>query len=250
MSSLTALVPIPAGINTGLNGLSNRLTLSVLGNPRSTYSSNCQPVTNPALKPHMVTKDVGPFKVTGYDKAVDSLKDVMDEINTAQSTVYAALGSAGMLCCRLVRGSTHSISNHSWGCAVDVSIGGVVDTRGDGLVQVGLTLIAPIFNKHKWYWGAGFPTEDGMHFEVCKELLLSWKSGVVPVGTTNTDDKLTLGDRNHQVLELQKKLNAHGETLDEDGIFGLDTLAAVRAFQAVNGLNVDGVVSPDTMAKL
>jgi hypothetical protein len=198
----------------------------------------------------MVTDSVGPFRVTGYDKAVESLKVVMDEIKQAQPDVYKVLGTAGMLCCRLVRGSNHAISNHSFGLAHDFTIEGILDTRGDGQVQFGLTLIAPIFNNHKWFWGAAFPTEDGMHFEVSKQLLLSWHSGIIPKTSNATDDKLILGDRGQQVAELQRKLNAQGEQLDEDGIFGRDTLAAVMAFQASHGLAADGVVGPDTMAKL
>lgn len=144
VSSLTDLVPVPPGINPGLNGVSNRLALSVLGNPRSTYSSNCQPVTNPSLKPRMVTDNVGPFRVTGLDKAVESLKLIMSDIKTEQPAVFAVLGTAGMLCSRLVRGSNHSISNHSWGLAHDFTIEGVLDQRGDGKVQFGLTFIAPM----------------------------------------------------------------------------------------------------------
>ncbi|NPT47993.1 hypothetical protein GNZ12_43250 [Paraburkholderia sp. 1N] len=44
------------------------------------------------------------------------------------------------------RGSTSTTknSNHSWGTAVDLTIAGVLDTRGDNKVQVGLTLLCPI----------------------------------------------------------------------------------------------------------
>ena len=87
------------------------------------------------------------------------------------------LGSAGMLCCRFVRGSTTSISNHSWGTAIDLTINGVLDKRGNGQVQYGLALIAPIFNQHGWYWGAGFATEDGMHFEISQDLLMHLTKG-------------------------------------------------------------------------
>jgi hypothetical protein len=76
-----------------------------------------------------------------------------------------------MLCARFVRGSTTAISNHAWGTAIDLTLDGVLDRRGDGRVQVGLTRIAPIFNRHSWFWGAGFRTEDAMHFEGSDELI-------------------------------------------------------------------------------
>jgi hypothetical protein len=71
--------------------------LSVLGNPRSSYSKDCQPVTNAKLKPRMVTASVGPFRVTGLDRAVESLKNVLADIKSEQRAVHDALGTAGML---------------------------------------------------------------------------------------------------------------------------------------------------------
>ena len=166
MAKLTDLVGIPVGINTGQHGAGNALMLALLGNPRDSYSQNCQPVTNSDLVPRIVSANFGPFKATGFDLAVEALKLVLADIKSEQPDVFAALGTEGMLCARNVRGSSTSVSNHSWGCAIDLTIGGVLDTRGDNKVQFGLTLIAPIFNRRDWYWGAGFPTEDGMHFEI------------------------------------------------------------------------------------
>ena len=52
-------------------------------------------------------------------------------------------------------------------------------------------------------------------------------------------------------LELQKALKARGfDPGDIDGAMGRNTIAAIRAFQAANGLDVDGVAGPDTLAKL
>lgn len=247
MSNLTKLVPVPPGINAGLNGTRNSLMLATLGNPRGWYDQVCRDVTHPRLRTRMVTADVGPFRATGLDKAVESLKAVMRDIKAEQRAVYDVLGNAGMLCCRNVRGSTTAISNHSWGMAIDLTIEGVLDARGNGKVQVGLTPIAPIFNRHHWYWGAGFPTEDGMHFEVSKQLLESWEGSNA---NTMPDDELVTGDRGDKVAELQRKLNGHGESLEIDGIFGTGTRAAVVAFQAANGLKADGIVGPRTWAKL
>ncbi len=52
-------------------------------------------------------------------------------------------------------------------------------------------------------------------------------------------------------LELQKALKAKGfDPGAIDGVMGRDTIAAIRAFQAANGLEVDGIAGKDTRAKL
>lgn len=61
---------------------------------------------------------------------------------------------------------------------------------------------------------------------------------------------IEMGAEGGQVKSIQKLLNRHGAGLREDGAFGPKTDAAVRAFQRANGLAADGVVGPDTMAKL
>ena len=58
------------------------------------------------------------------------------------------------------------------------------------------------------------------------------------------------GSRGLYVEELQEMLDKRGYTLKVDGIFGSKTLEAVKAFQADNGLNVDGVVGEKTWRKL
>ncbi|WP_338849225.1 M15 family metallopeptidase [Massilia sp. W12] len=158
-------------LNPGLKAVSNQYMLEKLGKPRESFSQACQPVTNEKLKKYITTASVGPFKVTGLKPAVDSLRTIMAEIAVKQPEVYQALGSAGMLCARNVRGSTTAISNHSWGTAIDLKLNGALDGYGDGMVQYGLTLIAPIFNAHGWYWGVAFRKEDAMHFEVSRSLL-------------------------------------------------------------------------------
>lgn len=56
---------------------------------------------------------------------------------------------------------------------------------------------------------------------------------------------LQLGSRGSAVVALQKKLG-----IPADGIFGPQTLAAVKSFQSRNGLAADGIVGPKTQAKL
>jgi cell wall-associated NlpC family hydrolase len=52
------------------------------------------------------------------------------------------------------------------------------------------------------------------------------------------------------VADLQTALNKHGGKVVVDGIFGPLTEAAVKVFQKVRGLMVDGVVGPVTWSKL
>ncbi|HVZ37470.1 MAG TPA: M15 family metallopeptidase, partial [Polyangiaceae bacterium] len=170
--------PIPkariSGYNVGLSSASNATMQAQFGAPRTSYSQRCQPVTNSALASRIVTQSVGPFRVTGLDSAVSSLATIMTAIAFAQRLVYRVLGTAGMHCARYVRGSTSNISNHSWGTAIDLTIDGSLDPRGDGQVQFGLHLIAGIFNANGWFWGAGFTTEDGQHFEAGSALVQTW----------------------------------------------------------------------------
>ena len=52
------------------------------------------------------------------------------------------------------------------------------------------------------------------------------------------------------VMQLQSLLSESGSSLVVDGIFGIGTLSAVRAFQNKYGLTVDGIVGPQTWTKL
>lgn len=62
---------------------------------------------------------------------------------------------------------------------------------------------------------------------------------------------LRKNDRGTDVEELQRTLNADPRYPTKvDGIFGADTAASVRAFQADHGLNADGIVGPKTWEAL
>jgi len=106
--------------------------------PAGDYDQAGKPLTNPKLVRNVATMNVGPFKATGLKPAVMSLERVMADIQRLQPGVHTLLSSAGMLVVCFVRGSTTSISNHSWGTAIDLKIGGQMDTRGDNQVQYGL----------------------------------------------------------------------------------------------------------------
>lgn len=70
----------------------------------------------------------------------------------------------------------------------------------------------------------------------------------------NTRRKLYLTPRprmeGEDVREMQTRLNVHGVACDADGVFGPDTDKAVRVFQVMKGLVVDGICGAKTWAAL
>ncbi|HYJ80700.1 MAG TPA: M15 family metallopeptidase [Longimicrobiaceae bacterium] len=175
-----ALVPIPAGINTGVSAAKQQTMLNVFGRPCS-LSADCTGVTNPKVRALLVTRNVGPFSVTGIRPAVDALQRIFTRVKAEQPDVFRVVGTAGVLCCRRVRRASGppspNFSNHSWGTAIDLTIKSRLDPRGDGKTQLGVALLAPFFNAERFFWGAGFrgASEDAMHFEASDELVRDWQ---------------------------------------------------------------------------
>lgn len=63
-------------------------------------------------------------------------------------------------------------------------------------------------------------------------------------------NQVSYGSQGSDVTELQKLLNQNGYGLNEDGIFGDKTQAAVKDYQQKNNLNVDGIVGTNTWGSL
>lgn len=62
----------------------------------------------------------------------------------------------------------------------------------------------------------------------------------------------TYGDKGPEVVRLQKNLISVGESIPSgaDGVYGQETLNAVRSFQKKAGLNIDGIAGPKTLREL
>ncbi|HEX8683115.1 MAG TPA: peptidoglycan-binding protein [Ardenticatenaceae bacterium] len=172
----------------------------------------------------------------------------MAEIKRGDPALHNRLGTSGMLCVRRIANSPNT-SNHSWGIAVDLKVDGRVDPPGNGRTFPELLEISSIFNRHGWYWGAEFPHEDAMHFEISLERMQQWHDD----GRFKRDPVLQHGHFGNKVAELQNLLNGSGVTpsvLAVDKDFGDRTLVAVKAFQEARGLVVDGIVGRNTWAAL
>lgn len=61
---------------------------------------------------------------------------------------------------------------------------------------------------------------------------------------------LRLGSKGDEVRSIQNMLVGIGKTIDVDGDFGPKTEAAVKAFQAGQGLDADGIVGDKTLTAL
>jgi hypothetical protein len=174
--------PKPSTVNVGLSSPKLSTLRNLLGEPRSSYTGSCQPITG-RFKKRIVTKSVGPFRCTGYDVAVEALAQILASVKRELPDLHDLLGTAGMTCARKVKirqkdGSIklgRNPSNHSWGLAIDITLKGNLDVQGDDKCFRGLLILSRYFNAAGWYWGVSFPTEDGMHFEVAESTLRQWK---------------------------------------------------------------------------
>ena len=170
-------VAIPEDINEGVSRALHATMLSILGAPGK-LTVDCSAITNPTVRALLVKRSVGPFTVQGLRPAVAALERIFAQVRVRFPDLHAALGTAGMTCCRAVRGSKTNFSNHSWGTAIDIKIKGKLDKRGDGKALFGLLMLHRFFNEERFFWGAGFSgkQEDAMHFEASDELVRDWES--------------------------------------------------------------------------
>lgn len=180
MSNFTTLIPVPpaASINTGHSPCPTAYLVRQYGAPRKYLSDKCQAVTSAFWKGRMITASVGPFSLTGHRLAVEHMRKSLAKVKARNPELYAALKTAGMLCCREVRGST-VLSNHGLGMAVDFEFldpdgRAVLGARGDNKVLTGELELYKILKEDGWYWMAEARVEDGMHFEPCGELVMQW----------------------------------------------------------------------------
>ena len=66
----------------------------------------------------------------------------------------------------------------------------------------------------------------------------------------STYKMVAYGSQGDAVRQLQSELNKHGYQLDEDGIFGSKTKAAVQDYQKKNSLRLDGIAGDETWGSL
>lgn len=133
-------------VNEGLTNSSSSYLMGVFGPPREDLSQDCQAMTNPILKDLVVTRDVGPIRVTMLEPAIISLQQVFKNVQVFEPELYDRISTAGSLCVRLIRGSETSVSTHAYGLSVDLNIDGQLDVLGDNR-----THLSPVYTNHIVY---------------------------------------------------------------------------------------------------
>jgi hypothetical protein len=175
MSKLSDRVPIPPKdtINTNLSPATEQIMLRKFGKPGS-LTKNCSSPTGRFVRRVKSGVDVGPFKVSGLDFAVESLRQLLAEVEHQRPLVFKEVKTEGMLCVRHRRSNPARFSNHSWGAAIDLYFGRAVVPQGTQLAHRGIVMLVPFFNRHGWYWGGEFSGDsvDAMHFELAEETIL------------------------------------------------------------------------------
>ncbi|AEL98189.1 endolysin [Mycobacterium phage BigNuz] len=147
----------------------------------------------------------------------------------------------------------------TWGgnrAAVDKVI---ADFRG--IVEFGGNWTSPRDEMHfELHFAEGHAGTEQLAQELRDGLWGIWKPGDAPsdapsTGGGSADGILRIGSTGPEVLKMQQGMNAvfknyKAMPLDEDGIFGPMTAAAVTEFQQRSLIDVDGEVGPQTKAKL
>ncbi|MBX7132625.1 MAG: hypothetical protein K1X67_08130 [Fimbriimonadaceae bacterium] len=179
MPKLTDLVPKPAAssINTGLKPCPTEKLIQLHGLPSDPLPAEplgAAAITNKWWRDRMVTEDVGPFRVTGFKPAVAHLRASLNKVQARKPQLFKALGSAGMLAVRHVRGVPGQPSNHAFGMGIDFTILGKLDQMGDNMVMRGSLELYSILKEDLWYWLGAARREDGMHWEASKQLVDRW----------------------------------------------------------------------------
>jgi hypothetical protein len=175
MSKLSDRVPIPPKdrMNAHLTPATEQIMLRKFGKPGA-LTKDCSTASGKFLRRVKSGVDVGPFKVSGLDFAVESLHQIFAEVEAKRPQVFREVKTDGMLCVRHRRSNPTRFSNHSWGAAIDLFFGRAAVPQGTALTHRGILLLAPFFNRHGWYWGAEFSGDsvDSMHFELAAETVL------------------------------------------------------------------------------
>jgi hypothetical protein len=142
------------------------------------------------------------------------------------------------------------LSGHAYGCDIDINVDDGRDGPGGRLNYGDNSYQPPALRKiaERWgfEWGGDWRrNKDGMHFS-CVRIIAEGNVEASP----GRPPELRMGERGDDVKDLQRRLNAHGYRLHDDGIFGPKTAGALVDWQKSNGFKASGRTDPQTWHSL
>lgn len=176
-----------------------------------------------------------------YKSTQDKSAAGMYSAATSKGKISTFPVTAGLL---LFRGTTAAKISH---VGVYGGDGYVYEAKGHAY-----GVVKTAYKKSDWNFWAQHPdiTDDtSSSSDIDTSGTYNVKCGVS--GTVYTVETIQKGSKGECVRFAQQLLNAYGSYgLDEDGSFGALTQTAVKTYQRVQSLTVDGTVGPNTWTKL
>ena len=221
-------------------------------------------------------------------EVADAARDAFEAAHVvAQAHGYVLnRGESGAFICRRITGGS-GLSLHAFGIAEDWNWqsnpyakrsrfpgGRTITDMPPGMVADVKAIRAKRTGELVFRWGGDYNSiMDAMHWEIVVSPAdladgVDWRSVAGAEGRTPTKSDeppsietvgrdnplrqpvLKRGTRGPTVKKLQRELTAAGIEVDDDGIFGKMTDAAVRRYQASRSLVVDGIVGKATWTAL
>lgn len=135
-------------------------------------------------------------------------------------------------------------SIHNFGLAIDYVLVNEDDTNVSWTVNKQWRRVGAIGKQLGFQWGGDWTSfRDYPHLDLQRGMsLANLRAGRLPsLPSVPSRSYLGQGDTGADVTAMQAALVKSGFTTDVDGTFGQGTESALRAFQAANGLTVDGL---------
>lgn len=135
-------------------------------------------------------------------------------------------------------------SIHNFGLAIDYVLVNEDDTNVSWVVNKQWRRVGAIGKQLGFQWGGDWTSfRDYPHLDLQRGMsLANLRAGKLPsLPAVPNRPYLGQGDTGADVKAMQSALVKSGFTTDVDGSFGQGTEGALRAFQAANGLTVDGL---------
>jgi hypothetical protein len=168
--------------------------------------------------PQLVGVDVGGGRkfsgnVRWYKHGEWQLKQAFAEIE-AKGLRNRILTYAGSFVPRMIRGSTRTPSEHSFGTAFDINVAwnGLNRPPAPKGKTGSVVELIPIFEKWGFRWGGNFSRKDGMHFEIAR--LIPEPTTEVSTNSDSEDGPLII-DWNGQRFTVKQLIERGGHNVQE-----------------------------------